>query len=86
MPKKLMWPRRSIRRAALAFDTSQIPAGSIVTAANLSVHVSRARGGAQNHSVHKLMADWGDVSIKFHEWWKAPRTWATAQSIEAARR
>ena len=28
------------------------------------------------------MADWGDVSIKFHEWWKAPRTWAKAQEID----
>jgi creatinine amidohydrolase len=30
----------------------------------------------------ELMADWGDVSIKFHEWWKAPRTWAKAQEID----
>lgn len=30
----------------------------------------------------ELMAEWGDVSIKFHEWWKAPRTWAKAQEID----
>ncbi|SEA30233.1 creatininase family protein [Rubrimonas cliftonensis] len=30
----------------------------------------------------ELMAEWGDVSIKFHEWWKAPRTWETAQAID----
>ena len=30
----------------------------------------------------ELMADWGDVSIKFHEWWKAPRTWAKVQEID----
>lgn len=30
----------------------------------------------------ELMADWGDVSIKFHEWWKAPLTWARAQEID----
>lgn len=30
----------------------------------------------------ELMADWGDVSIKFHDWWKAPRTWAAAQAID----
>jgi len=30
----------------------------------------------------ELMADWGDVSIKFHEWWKAPRTMAKAQEID----
>jgi creatinine amidohydrolase len=25
------------------------------------------------------MADWGDTSIKFHNWWRAPRTWAFVQ-------
>ncbi len=30
----------------------------------------------------ELMAEWGDVSIKFHEWWKAPRTWAKGQEID----
>jgi creatinine amidohydrolase len=27
----------------------------------------------------ELMADWGDTSIKFHNWWRAPRTWAFVQ-------
>jgi creatinine amidohydrolase len=27
----------------------------------------------------ELMADWGDTSIKFHIWWRAPRTWAFVQ-------
>ena len=30
----------------------------------------------------ELMAEYGDVSIKFHNWWNAPRTWATGQSID----
>ena len=30
----------------------------------------------------ELLAEWGDVSIKFHEWWKAPATWAKAQEID----
>lgn len=30
----------------------------------------------------ELMAEWGDVSIRFHEWWKAPRTWAKGQEID----
>jgi creatinine amidohydrolase len=30
----------------------------------------------------ELMAEWGDVSIRFHEWWKAPRTWAKMQEID----
>lgn len=29
--------------------------------------------------VQELMADWGDTSIKFHNWWRAPRTWAFVQ-------
>jgi creatinine amidohydrolase len=30
----------------------------------------------------ELMADWGDVSIKYHEWWKAPRTWKMVQDLD----
>lgn len=30
----------------------------------------------------ELMADWGDVSIKYHEWWKAPKTWEMVQKID----
>jgi creatinine amidohydrolase len=30
----------------------------------------------------ELMAEWGDVSIKFHEWWKAPRTWDMVQQLD----
>jgi creatinine amidohydrolase len=30
----------------------------------------------------ELMADYGDTSIKFHNWWNAPQTWATIQSID----
>jgi creatinine amidohydrolase len=30
----------------------------------------------------ELMAEWGDVSIKYHEWWKAPATWAMAQKLD----
>jgi creatinine amidohydrolase len=29
-----------------------------------------------------LMAEWPDVSIKFHSWWNAPRTWARVQGID----
>lgn len=32
----------------------------------------------------ELMSEWGDVSIKFHEWWKAPRTWTKAQEIDSS--
>lgn len=50
----------SIRRAAMAFNLSAIPAGSTVTGASLSVHVSRDRGGAQTYALHKLKGDWGE--------------------------
>lgn len=30
----------------------------------------------------ELMADYGDTSIKFHNWWNAPATWAKIQSID----
>ena len=30
----------------------------------------------------ELMAEYGDISIKFHNWWNAPATWATAQEID----
>jgi len=31
----------------------------------------------------ELMAEYGDTSIKFHNWWNAPETWAMIQSIDA---
>ncbi|NNE53530.1 MAG: creatininase family protein [Sulfitobacter sp.] len=30
----------------------------------------------------ELMAEYGDISIKFHNWWNAPETWTKAQSID----
>ncbi|WP_153769918.1 creatininase family protein [Labrenzia sp. CE80] len=30
----------------------------------------------------ELMADFGDVSIRFHNWWNAPRTWAKVQELD----
>ncbi|HEY8564391.1 MAG TPA: creatininase family protein [Beijerinckiaceae bacterium] len=31
-----------------------------------------------------LMVEWPDISIKFHSWWNAPRTWAKVQAIDAS--
>ena len=31
----------------------------------------------------ELMAETGDISVKFHNWWNAPETWATAQAIDS---
>ena len=30
----------------------------------------------------ELMAEYGDISVKFHNWWNAPETWAKIQSID----
>jgi len=30
----------------------------------------------------ELMADFPDISIKFHNWWNAPKTWALVQDID----
>lgn len=32
----------------------------------------------------ELMAEHGDISVKFHNWWNAPKTWAKAQSIDTS--
>ncbi|THH36930.1 creatininase family protein [Aliishimia ponticola] len=30
----------------------------------------------------ELMTEYNDTSIKFHNWWNAPKTWAKAQSLD----
>lgn len=30
----------------------------------------------------ELMAEHGDISVRFHNWWNAPRTWALVQQID----
>jgi len=32
----------------------------------------------------ELMAEYNDTSIKFHNWWNAPETWAKIQSIDTS--
>ena len=29
------------------------------------------------------MVEWPDMSIRWHQWWNAPRTWAEVQRIDA---
>ena len=49
-------------------------------------HILIVNGHGGNNPVgalaQELMAEYGDVSIKFHNWWNAPETWAKAQSID----
>ena len=30
----------------------------------------------------EVMAEYGDISVKFHNWWNAPATWAKVQEID----
>jgi creatinine amidohydrolase len=30
----------------------------------------------------ELMAEWPEMSVKFHSWWSAPRVWETVQAID----
>jgi spore coat protein A len=50
-----------LRRALLAFDVAgAIPAGSIVTAATLTLYMSRTRTQNQTVSLYRVLADWGE--------------------------
>jgi len=51
-----------IRRGVLAFDIAgNIPPGSTITAASLSLNMSRGfNGTARTTELHKLLADWGE--------------------------
>jgi uncharacterized protein (TIGR03382 family) len=51
----------SVRRAMLAFDVaSAVPAGSIVTRAELILFMNQSSGGTVPVTVHRALADWGE--------------------------
>jgi hypothetical protein len=50
-----------IRRGLIAFDIAgAVPAGSVITGAKLTLHMSKSRAGAEDVSLHPLSADWGE--------------------------
>jgi hypothetical protein len=49
-----------LRRGLLRFDLTGIPAGSTITSATLTLHMSRTRAGAVNVSIHRVLAAWGE--------------------------
>lgn len=52
-----------VRRALLAFDVaSVVPAGATITGATLRVNVSQAQPAPLPHTLHRLLADWGEGS------------------------
>lgn len=51
----------TIRRALLAFDIAgSIPAGSTITGATLTLHMSRTSAGDKTVDLHRLLMDWGE--------------------------
>ncbi|WP_454857989.1 creatininase family protein [Rhizobium binxianense] len=49
-------------------------------------HLLIVNGHGGNNPVgalaQELMAEYGDISIKFHNWWSAPTAWAKVQQID----
>ncbi|MCI0439188.1 MAG: DNRLRE domain-containing protein [Chloroflexi bacterium] len=48
------------RRAVVAFDVGEIPPGSTIHSATLSLTMSKTTSGGQMIAVHRLLADWGE--------------------------
>lgn len=55
--------------------------GAIRAAGFRRILVVNGHGGNQpvDALTQELMAAWGDTSIRFHNWWRAPRTWDCVQ-------
>lgn len=51
-----------IRRAVLAFDLSSIPRGATITAAELTLYMSKTISGPKPVSLHRTLSDWGEGS------------------------
>ena len=49
-----------VRRAALAFDLSTLPAYSTVTSVQLDVYMSQTISGPQDATLHRATQDWGE--------------------------
>lgn len=58
----------TLRRGLISFDLSAIPAGSIITGATLTMHMSRTISTAEPLSLHRATAAWGEgASFAFGE-------------------
>src|SRR5262249_5996263 len=49
-----------IRRGAIKFDLSAVPAGSTINSATLTLHMSMTTSGAQNIALHRALMNWGE--------------------------
>jgi uncharacterized repeat protein (TIGR01451 family) len=50
----------ALRRGAIKFDLSSIPAGSTITAVTLTLNMSMTVSGASTVSLHRALANWGE--------------------------
>ena len=50
----------AFRRALLAFDSTQVPNGALVTSAQLTLNMDRAASAAFNLSLFRVLKDWGE--------------------------
>jgi hypothetical protein len=50
-----------MQRAVIAFDVeSAVPAGARITGASLTLHLVQTSSGPQAHTLHRILADWGE--------------------------
>jgi hypothetical protein len=52
--------KASIRRGAVKFDLSGVPAGATINSVTLTLHLSKTTSGAQNAALHRALMDWGE--------------------------
>lgn len=50
----------SVRRGLMAFDLSEIPAGSIIDSVTLNLYMTQSVSGASNVTLHRVTANWGE--------------------------
>jgi FtsP/CotA-like multicopper oxidase with cupredoxin domain len=49
-----------VRRGLIAFNLTDVPPGSIISAATLTLYMSRTRDTANNVLLHRLLGNWGE--------------------------
>src|SRR5207249_3544182 len=50
----------AIRRGAIRFDLSAVPAGSTITGVTLMLSMTKTRSGPQNVVLHRALMNWGE--------------------------
>jgi uncharacterized repeat protein (TIGR01451 family) len=50
----------ALRRGAIKFDLSMVPAGSTITSVTLTLNMSKTQSGPQNVALHRALMNWGE--------------------------